>query len=162
MDPKDIARFSERGRCAGEFLVNRFAYDPSKNPDDQLSWSNHRWLRYRSVMPLVEQLLLDVIRGYEWPPEPTSQRTYAALVGALEDAPSYGWDPRAQRDRAVELTGLMLELVRDWGRLGDPFDTTLPKVDLALAPPKDEWKEDRPFAAGAPRPRPVLRIMRDF
>jgi hypothetical protein len=161
MDPRDIARFSERGRCAGEFLVNRFAHDPSTNPDDQLSWSNHRWLRFRSVMPLVEQLLLDILRGYEWPPEPTSQRTYAALVGAL-DAPSYGWDPQAQRDRAVELTGLMLELVRNWGRLGDPIATTLPKVDLTLAPPKDEWVEDRPFAAGAPRPRPVLRIMRDF
>ena len=161
MDPKAIERFSERGRCAGEFLVNRFANDPSKNEDDQLSWSNHRWLRYRSVMPLTEQLLIDLIRAYEWPPEPSTQQPYAALVGA-EDAPSYGWTPPAQRERAVELTGLALELARNWGHLGDPINTTLPDVDLGLTPVKDEWDEDHPFKAGAPRPRPVLRIMRDF
>ena len=160
MDKAGIGRFSERGRRAGEFLVNRFAYDPSKNPDDELSWSNHRWLRYRSVMPLVEQLLIDTIRGYEWPPEPSSQPPYPTLVDG--HVPSFPWDPDAQQARAIELTGLLRVLVRDWGNLGDPIDTTLPPVDLTVTLPKDEWKENRPFLAGAPRPRPVLRIMRDF
>lgn len=164
MDPKVIERFSERGRCAGEFLVNRFAHDPSRNEDDELSWSNHRWLRYRSVMPLVEQLLLGIIRGYEWPPEPSDQRPYSTLVSrAFEDAPSFCWDPAEQRDRAVELNDRLLELVRDWGQLTEPLDTTLPAVDLTLTQGSiEEWDRARPFAYGAPRPRPVLRIVRDF
>jgi hypothetical protein len=164
MDPKVIERFSDRGRCAGEFLVNRFAHDPSTNPGDELSWSNHRWLRYRSVMPLVEQLLLGIIRGYEWPPEPSDQRAYSTLVGGpLKDTPSYHWDLAAQRDRAVELTDRLLELVRDWGDLTEPLDTSLPPVDLTLTQGSvEEWDKTRPFSLGAPRPRPVLRIVRDF
>ena len=164
MDPKVIEHFSERGRCAGEFLVNRFAHDPSANPGDELSWSNHRWLRFRSVMPLVEQLLIGIIRGYEWPPEPSEQRPYSAWIGgALKDVPSYPWDPAAQRDRAVELTERLLELVRNWGDLTEPLDTNLPPVDLTLTQGSlDEWDKTRPFAFGAPRPRPVLRIVRDF
>ena len=131
MDPTLIDHFSERGRCAGEFLVNRFAHDPSINQGDGLSWSNHRWLRYRSMMPLVEQLLLGIIKGYEWPPEPSDQRSYATLVGGpLGDAPSYRWDKAEQRDRAVVLTERLLELVRDWGRLVEPIDTSMPPVDV--------------------------------
>lgn len=162
MDPNLIERFSERGRCAGEFLVNRFAHDPSTNPGDELSWSNHRWLRYRSMMPLVEQLLLGLIKGYEWPPEPSDQLPYATLIGG--HTPSYRWAPAAQRDRAVELTDRLLELVRDWGRLVEPLDATMPAVDLSLTPSSHEepWDEHRPFAAGAPRPRPAIRIVRDF
>jgi predicted acylesterase/phospholipase RssA len=163
MDPTLIENFSERGRCAGEFLVNRLSHDPSTNPGDELSWSNHRWLRYRSLMPLLEQLVVGIVKGYEWPPEPADQRSYATLIAAdLKDTPSYRWLSGSQRQRAIELTDRLLALVRDWGRLTEPIDTTLPPVDLSLTPSKDRWDESRPFAAGAPRPRPVLRIVRDF
>ena len=38
----------------GEFLVKRFSEEVSKNDGDELSWTNHRWVRLRSVMPLIE------------------------------------------------------------------------------------------------------------
>jgi hypothetical protein len=71
-----IKRFSDRGQAAGEFLVNRFSGPVSTNPGDDLSWDNHRWLRYRSVMPLLENMVIRMAKVYDWPPQPAGGRTH--------------------------------------------------------------------------------------
>jgi predicted acylesterase/phospholipase RssA len=163
MDPELIARFSDRGRVAGEFLAKRFATQPSSNPGDRLSWENHRWLRYRSVMPLVEDLLVRFAKGYDWPPQPAPNRTYAELIRTGRDqAPSYDWRTVEQEQRADDLTGRLIELTRAWAELSDPVPAEFGPVDLSVTPKRDTFRRDRPFAAGAPRPRPALRILRDF
>jgi Patatin-like phospholipase len=164
MDPALIERLGERGRCAGAFLVNRFAHTPSRNgPGDHLSWENHRWLRYRSLMPLVETLLTGLVTGYDWVPSPDGQRTYRTLIGApVRETPSYHWLAHDQQPRAARLTDQLLVLGRAWGGLPEPVPSILPAVDLSLTPIRDPWDPHRPFEANAPRPRPVLRILRDF
>jgi predicted acylesterase/phospholipase RssA len=163
MDPELIRQFSERGRVAGKFLANRFSTEPSSNPGDKLSWENHRWLRYRSVMPLIEDFLYKLTRGYDWPPEPAPNRPYGELVRTGRDgAPSYPWRSEAQERRAVEVTNRVLDLARAWAKLSDPLPPEIAPVDLSTIPIRDAYEADRPFAAGAPRPRPALRIQRDF
>jgi predicted acylesterase/phospholipase RssA len=162
MDHDAIEKFSARGAAAGEYLVNRFSGAASTNPKDDLSWENHRWVRYRSLMPLLEDLLIDLTVGYDWSPDPTLTKTFAELIGEPpDDAPSYHWDTQAQQRRAIFLTDQLLELARSWGNLPNPVPSSLPEVDLSIRI-EGSWDHDRPFAAGAPRPRPTVRIVKDF
>jgi len=162
MDHQAIEKFSARGAAAGEYLVNRFSGPSSTNPDDDLSWENHRWVRYRSLMPLLENLLIDLTGGYDWSWGLESGKTFAELVNEpLDDTPSYHWDSSAQQRRAIFLTDRLLELSRMWGNLPDPVPSALPDVEISI-PSGDSWNHDRPFASGAPRPRPAMRIVRDF
>jgi len=163
MSSDQIEQLAERGRWAGEFLVNRFAYRPSRNEGDTMGWENHRWLRYRSIMPLVENLSSGLVRGWDWVPEPELARPYPTIAEAsLSDAPSYAWCEAAQRTRAGEVTSRLIDLARDWGALPDPVPSEPGPVDMSLPGAVRKFDSDHPFSCGAPRPRPALRILRDF
>jgi hypothetical protein len=163
MDSTVFDQLSERGRCAGEFLVKRFSTQPSGNVGDDLSWENHRWARYRSVMPLIEDLLIKFVKGYDWPPEPQPNRTYDDLIGGpIGQAPGYRWCLAAQRSAAESITDQLIQLARSWGQLSDPVPAEIPPVDLSPVHTDESFEADRPFVCGAPRPRPALRITRDF
>jgi hypothetical protein len=161
MPTEQIERLVERGRCAGRFFVNRFANRPSLNPRDRMGWENHRWLRYRTTMSLVEDLAIGTARGYDWVPDAQLARTYPELLAA-RDLPSYAWCSAEQRTRAAELTESLIELARDWATLPDPIPTEVGPVDLSIAADRDAFDASRPFACRAPRPRPAIRIVRDF
>jgi hypothetical protein len=164
MEKPLIDAFAERGRRAGEFLVNRFAYRPSRNPGDEMGWENHRWLRYRSFMPLLEGLATGFVRGYEWAPQqPESDlaRPYATLLQS-RDLPSYRWCSAPQQMRASELTAGLVALARDWGSLPDPLPSEVEPVDLPLDAGHRRFDPTTPFRCKAPRPRPSVRIVRDF
>ncbi len=161
MDEEKIEGLVERGRRAGEFLVGRFANNPSTNEGDTMGWENHRWLRYRSLMALVEEMVVGIARGYDWVPERELARPYAALL-SVADLPSYAWCSVGQRSRAAELTGALLEISRDWGHLSDPVPSEVAPIDLSLQARDDAFNGDRPFSCRAPRPRPAMRIVRDF
>lgn len=65
--PKDrITHLATRGMHAGRFLGRRFSGGES-NPSDELSWDSHRWVRFRSLMPLIENLNANLVKGYRWP-----------------------------------------------------------------------------------------------
>jgi predicted acylesterase/phospholipase RssA len=160
MDEAAIASFSERGRFAGELLVNRFSGLTSTNPDDKLSWQNHRWVRYRALMPLVESLLIGVPTGYDWP-APSGKPLGDLIREPLAEPKSYKWRSEAQQHRAEFLTDQLLDLTRRWGNLPDPVPAKVPDVDLSFVS-EDTWEQDRPFLLRAPRPRPSIRIVRDF
>ena len=126
--PQDvIAALSERGTYAGKALVERFA------APDALAWDNHRWVRYRSVMALLEQFLQDLRAGYR-DLEP-GDSPYDTLIQRGDDDPpsGYRWKRNTQRDRALEITHQLLDLADSW-QASEP-----------------------PFGDGAPRPDPVLR-----
>ncbi len=163
MEAAQIARLADRGRRAGEFLVNRFAHNPSLNPGDTMGWENHRWLRYRSLMPLVEGLTTSIVRGYDWVPEPDLARPYSTLLQSPVDAaPSYRWCSAAQRERASALTEALNPLARDWGGLPELVPGVVGPVDLSLLSAEARFDPGHPFSCGAPRPRPAMRIVRDF
>jgi hypothetical protein len=123
MDPRDIERLSARGRVAGEIFVNEFDFE------------NHRWIRYRSVMQLLEDYLQRYAAGWG-----------ADVVG--DEVASYremveGPPPASYRDG--RWTGPKAEFFRS--RSED-------LVKLAT-----DWPDGvHSFDKGAPNPRPSLRI----
>lgn len=127
-----IRDLGTRGRLAARELARRF--DPVNVPaDTPLTWDNHRWVRFRSSMQLVDELLREIRDQYR-APDPGG-RTYADLV-----ARAPGQAPTSYPLRSVKRARLVEQALADLGRL--PFLNG--KAPL--------------FEKGAPRPLPELRI----
>jgi hypothetical protein len=125
-----IEALTERGRCAGELLVSRFAATPSD--PRALSWDDHRWVRYRSTIAALAAMLDQIATAYGSPAEPTYLQLL--LRGDQEPPPSYRMRAR-QRDLARSLTeGL---------------------VDVAARHPDAATV----LGAGAPSPAPAARLV---
>lgn len=129
MPPELIQRLGVRGQMAGRKLARRFG------PGDgtPLTWDNHRWVRLRSSLRLLEDFLREM-RGQYRAPDP-SGRTYEDLVRRGRDEPptSYRWPTRDVAQRADDALRAM--------------------QDLPFLEPGEPLFED-----GAPRPTPELRI----
>jgi hypothetical protein len=55
MDAGAITAMSQRGACAGQRLVEYYTTPPEPGRDGRkVSWENHRWVRYRSTMSILE------------------------------------------------------------------------------------------------------------
>jgi predicted acylesterase/phospholipase RssA len=128
-----IGALTARGGRAGGKLVERFA-----GPGDTAApgWDNHRWIRYRSTMAVLEEMLGTIARGYGMPREGQA-RAYRELVtrGAGEAPPSYRWRNRAQGDLALMATDRLIEVFE--------------QLDAA----------ESSFGDGAPNPHPEARIV---
>lgn len=137
--PGDVIRdIADRGRRAGNMLVERFATGPKWDVDG--NWENHRWVRYRSTMHVVQELLEDLTGGFEY-----SQRDQASyedlLRRPLEKAPlAYPWYNEAQRKFAIETSEALAKLAHSW------------------EPPNDTFGKVAPDDKGPPEPYPTLRI----
>ncbi len=60
MSPATVAGLVDRGRRAGAMLVERFGAPSTLAPfqaDAPMSWENHRWVRYRTVISELRDLL---------------------------------------------------------------------------------------------------------
>jgi len=141
MHPEDINNLSERGRCAGEKLVKRFAADqpvlpvpPTPKPRGWIEypWDNHRWIRYRSIMSLLEQFLEDFCHGYDNPE--SGDKTYDELIQRKHQDPpkSYRWESNDQRVFASDTTHELLDLVKKWRGNSQSFDEGTPNPDPVL------------------------------
>lgn len=124
MDPEDIARMAARGRIAGETFVDEFDFE------------THRWIRYRSVMELLEEYLAHYADGWAAAVVGDGVASYREMIEVPEPS-SYraGWSgPKADffRKRSEDL----VKLATDW-----------PDPDGVHS-----------FAKGAPRPKPSLRV----
>lgn len=143
MTDEVIDALSERGQRAGALLAERFGDAPPS--DVELTWDNHRWVRYRASMAALERLLEAFHKGYTSTEE--GQRSYGELLTRSAHAPpsSYRWKTRsrngepiqAQQEYAQEITRLLIELADEIG----------------------QGEED--LQKGSPRPRPAMRIVPD-
>ncbi len=142
-----IEAIGERGTCAGELLAARFAPtpppDPKTNDTIKLTWDNHRWVRYRTMMAALEHLARRFRARWEASKTDPTWRSYEALLQrpAGEEPTSYVLDDD-QRVFAEEATA---QFVRDLGAWGQDKET----FDLG-----DSAREGR-----SPRPKPGLRMM---
>lgn len=130
MPPERISALSDRGKRAGEELARRFR----PGSDATLNWENHRWVRFRSTMAVLEQMFGKIGKRLD-PAEPAPQKgdpPYAELV-ARRDPVSYDWKREPQHAWAVEATKKLQSLAAAW--------TASPER----------------FSEGAPRPTPELR-----
>ena len=91
MPAEIIAALGDRGECAGELLAARFdpkpGIDPKTKTHIRLTWDNHRWVRYRSMMAAIEDLARRFQSRWGGPPQRGQPRTYAQLWCA---APAQG------------------------------------------------------------------------
>ncbi len=123
MPPALIAQLSNRGRDAGLELVGRFALN---NPPCELSWDNHRWVRYRSSMALIEEMLRKFDRAFRHPMP--GDRTYGELIQRdRKDLPaSYFWVRKTQQEFATLATTNLSNLAEGWLRSGETFTEKAP------------------------------------
>jgi hypothetical protein len=134
MDPDKIQALGERGRFAGVKLRERF----TGKDGSPLTWDNHRWIRYRSMLALLEQTLRDLRRTYRSPL--FGDKPFKSLVERSKTDPPEGYrlmEPE-QRDFAARVTQLLITLADKWEQ--------------------ERAKSEQNFSEGAPRPTPELRI----
>ncbi len=120
-----ITGLSERGQAAGVKLNTEF------------DLSNHRWVRYRSTMQLMEELLADYRAGFEAQP-PVGVPSYGEMIEG-PDPSSYrtGWTvdmKNSARQRTYENGDSLVRIAEKWAA------------------------SQQEFATGAPRPTPAMRI----
>jgi hypothetical protein len=148
--PADIiAALGDRGECAGKLLAARFDPHPGIDPKTpqkfiRLTWDNHRWVRYRSLMAAFEDLARRFQSRFDGTPQKGKPRTYAQLLARRPSSKpqSYPFGDKAQREFAAKVTAAFLDFV------------------------KSSFDKDRSFDRGessrqgrSPRPKPKLRIM---
>lgn len=130
MEPQVIKELTERGRWAGVKLREQFAGGDGSDP----TWDSHRWIRFRSIMSMLETLVSDLRYGYQ--NSLPGDKTFDELVmrGKTDPPRSYRWQRNDQRDFAREMMTELLELVKKW----------------------DEHEQR--FSDGEPGPAPELRV----
>jgi predicted acylesterase/phospholipase RssA len=137
MDKESIAAMSERGACAGRRLVEYYTTPPEHGRT--VSWENHRWVRYRSTMSILEGMFRRLRIAYTRD-QPVDDLDYRD-ISQLQDGgiPSYKWGSGQQRALSVELTGQLSDLAGHW--------------DDAV-----QQQPHRSVIEGAPSPVPEFRI----
>lgn len=115
-----IDALTERGRCAGEELVRRFS---SPVPEGvRLTWDNHRWVRYRTTMALLQEMLSRFRRAFREIPISGDDRypaagdpSYQQLLDA-DPSPSYPLDGLAALAKSA--TADVMRASETWDRMG--------------------------------------------
>jgi Patatin-like phospholipase len=128
MDDKLIGPLSDRGRAAAQELISRFAMP---NRESELNWENHRWVRYRTTMALVEGMMKMYSTAFDFPME--GDRSYASLIAREPNEPpgAYRWT-KQQKEFAVHITEAMLELTEHWKQAKSNFSDIAPKPNAEL------------------------------
>lgn len=125
-----ITELARRGQGAAAELSRRFA---APVPGDVLTWENHRWIRYRTLLCLLQEALAGVARAFDEPMSDDKPLEELLRRGASDPPNSYRWRNSAHAEAALQATRLLLDV----GRL---------KSDgISLC-------------EGAPSPRPSLRV----
>lgn len=107
MDKEVIESLGERGRSAAARLVEAYA-QPDDSADRVITWDNHRWVRLRSSLCVLEEMHERFVAGFDGAPE-NGERTYVELIERKEDElpKSYPWAGSSQMDVATaEIAGI--------------------------------------------------------
>lgn len=124
MDPKDIGRLAARGQIVGELFTNEFDFQ------------NHRWIRYRSVMELLEDYLARYEAGWGASSVGDGVASYREMIeGPPPKSYRNNWSG-PKKDYFRSRSESLIKLAADWP---DPNAT-------------------HSFADGAPKPTASLRV----
>jgi hypothetical protein len=127
MSKELIDKLGGYGTDAGAKLTSRFKPGYHDPDEPELSWDNHRWLRYRTALATVEPFLSKLLKGwldeqtlrqlfpgYDPPDPPPGQRTYAEIAA---DPPTvYGGLDAEQALLAHDVTEAVVQVAEDWVR----------------------------------------------
>ncbi len=117
MPPSVIKRLGDRGRTAGDVLLN---LPPGW-------WDDHRWVRYRSIMSLLEDFLEHYEKGYA----DNSSRSMAGMIvrPACADPQSYRLKDDRERQFAKDVTDALIGLCRYWKAQDGSFQDHAPRPE---------------------------------
>jgi len=107
MSHDKVLELSRRGACAGRNLIDRFA-GPLGGPAETEHWNDHRFVRFRVAMSLMERHLDDFAHGYGFDVGP-GRTTYAQLAARHAEAGPY---PYRSMGRAAFATQRAAEYVK--------------------------------------------------
>ncbi len=130
MDSITVERLSLRGRHAGGRAQHQFDRD------------NHRWIRYRSFLHVLEKFVrpaaATIEASDEWP-----DRSYRDMVANPEPRPD-SWSVASAERMTNEITGLALAFAEEEANRTTVAD--------------DGTTSSKTFANGAPKPSPTIQI----
>jgi predicted acylesterase/phospholipase RssA len=132
--PKDVVTdLSGYGELAAVKLIEHFLEGMDEGQKTPMTWDNHRWIRYRSTMAVLESFLGGFADSVDNPE--TGDSTVFDLINRAKGAPPTSYELEGdQHEHAVEMTNRLREL----GHNGDIM------------------------VEGAPKPSPALRIRPSF
>lgn len=133
MPPDRVKLLAERGRGAGEKLVDAFTRDSGTG---EISWDAHRWTRLRISLLALEQLTATIRSGLESQVEPGGARDYWELLRRRRQDPPSNYRIDAERTDLAEL-----------------------QLRGALELARAMTNAHRSFAEGAPRPSGRVRVV---
>jgi predicted acylesterase/phospholipase RssA len=108
MPPELIEELAERGRRAARAVMDVFERDEN-TPGGGVTWTRHRWTRYRATLAALEGFLEQLADGWN---RDDVEPPYDALV---EDPPNaHRWATDQQRRFASSQTAALLELANRW------------------------------------------------
>jgi predicted acylesterase/phospholipase RssA len=132
MPETKMKEIAESGTRVGLLLSRRF----KPRSQAKLNWDNHRWVRFRSMMASLEEMLEKLgprlAPDFE-PPQPGDENYRALLERDADSLPSYAWSSRGQRDEALRAVNDLVKLAAEWSATPETLTD------------------------GAPRPMPELR-----
>ena len=136
MQPELIRAVAARGDEAARVLIEHYAHT-NPPPGIVTGWRNHRWVRYRVAMRLLEQGLEGMRVA-----ERETAATHAAILGMHAMPPSYKFKTPEQERAARAAYAELLALA-------DRFESVRVRLGYAI------FEHD---AGDGPHPRPELRI----
>lgn len=135
MPPLVIKALTLRGQAAARLLVRRFAETPGTSPGP--SWDNHRWIRYRSSVAALGELLKEAAGAWSDRP-PGGERTYQELAvrGNAVGPNAYRFGRAAQRELALEMTDRLIAAGMALAASSEDLDEQAPRplVRARIAP----------------------------
>ncbi|MGI9414178.1 MAG: hypothetical protein ACR2PM_10950, partial [Hyphomicrobiales bacterium] len=147
-----IDRVAARGALAGQLLRERFARGRDPQPRNEgktleLTWENHRWVRFRSMMAALETLGWSFNRAW-FRTDPDAPGSYRALMDRKRTAKdgSYRWGTRQQADYADKVMRALNVFAEFWSDPATLGDDTFDRGDTSAN-------------GRSPRPKPALRVM---
>ncbi len=139
MTEKSVLSLSERGRGAAQRLVTTFAGDkPGRVPTE--GWDNHRWIRFRTLMAALSEMLVSLRAGFEsHPPGTTPYREWVGVIDDCDaDGPLPSYPVEGDRRAAVnKRTQGLVETAQRWqDETGDAFthEAPEPRPKMRLVP----------------------------
>jgi hypothetical protein len=104
MPTKVIADLEERGRMAGRLLAEAFTA-PNVPGEPPCAWDNHRWVRLRTTMNLLEELQGKFATAYGY--QDPGSTDYDALLNTLGLAAPYPWGEGQQTAAIAAVRGFL-------------------------------------------------------
>jgi predicted acylesterase/phospholipase RssA len=132
MDEDKVTELSERGACAGRELVDAFA-GPEGFAGETGHWNDHRFVRFRVAMSLMERQLADLAYGYTHN-FGAGATDYGGLAAQHETASPYPYGSKARTTFADARAKEYVRLSKEPETLDDPVVPRPPSATRRVPP----------------------------